>query len=365
MQGLYLRGNVYWVRFTPAPNLPEERFSTGEVEESKAIAKAVEIKRKVSQARVDKASASQIEIDAFLAACHAKSLAASTIETRKYVLEAFVSDIGLSSPRVATTLQIERWYLAHKERNAATARDYLATVRLWFKWLYNKGKITSNPAAAVAMPKKLLRKRRSFLMPKDARQVLINASERGELDLLFACYCALHEGLRKLEVIEARVNWFDLDAGLLHVQKTPTFQPKDRDNRTIPLTTEFRAWLRDVYWKGGIPEPQSYAFRPNEVKGKSKYRTDFKKAYNNLIRLAGLKVTFHDLRRTFASLLVSKGVSLFKVAQWLGDTVEVVEGTYAHLIQQDDEINRAWEDDAPTQVAKKKAVRRSKSSASR
>jgi len=62
-----------------------------------------------------------------------------------------------------------------------------------------------------------------------------------------------------------------------------------------------------------------------------------------LVKACGLCVTFHDLRRTFASLLVSKGVSLFKVAQWLGDTIEVVEGTYAHLIQQDDEINKAWE----------------------
>ncbi|MBL9115490.1 MAG: tyrosine-type recombinase/integrase [Verrucomicrobiaceae bacterium] len=349
MQGLYLRGNIYWVRFTPAPNLPEERFSTGERDEAKAIARAREIKEKVSKVRLDKSTSSQIEIDAFLAACRNKSLAPSTIETRKYVLESFVDDLRLANPRLATPLQIERWYVERKERNAYTARDYLATVRLWFKWLYERGKIASNPAAAVVMPKKLLRKRRSFLMPKDARRLITDCED---LHLKFACYCALHAGLRKLEVIEARVNWFDLDAGLLHIQKTPTFEPKDRDNRTIPLTNEFRQWLKEVFWQAGIPEPQCFAFRPEVQKGKARYRADFKVMYNNLIKQLGLAVTFHDLRRTFASLLVSKGVSLFKVAQWLGDTIEVVEDTYAHLIQQDDEINRAWEEDVPPKSKK-------------
>lgn len=61
-----------------------------------------------------------------------------------------------------------------------------------------------------------------------------------------------------------------------------------------------------------------------------------------MARLALGDVTFHDLRRTFASLLVSQGVSIYKVAKWLGDTVDVAEDTYGHLIPQDDEINAAW-----------------------
>ena len=53
--------------------------------------------------------------------------------------------------------------------------------------------------------------------------------------------------------------------------------------------------------------------------------------------------TFHDLRRTFASLHVSAGTSIYKVAKWLGDEVRVVEESYGHLIPQDLEINKAWE----------------------
>ena len=77
--------------------------------------------------------------------------------------------------------------------------------------------------------------------------------------------------------------------------------------------------------------------------GKSKYRADFQKSFNAVLDRCGLgEFTFHDLRRTFASLLVSRGVSIYKVAKWLGDEVQVVEGTYGHLIPQDDEVNASW-----------------------
>ena len=53
-------------------------------------------------------------------------------------------------------------------------------------------------------------------------------------------------------------------------------------------------------------------------------------------------LTFHDLRRTFASLHVSRGTSIYKVARWLGDRVDVVEDHYGHLIPNDSEINSVW-----------------------
>jgi integrase len=42
-------------------------------------------------------------------------------------------------------------------------------------------------------------------------------------------------------------------------------------------------------------------------------------------------VIFHTLRHTFASWLVMRQVDLFTVAQLLGDTLKMVEDTYAHL----------------------------------
>ena len=55
----------------------------------------------------------------------------------------------------------------------------------------------------------------------------------------------------------------------------------------------------------------------------------------------GQRVTAHVMRHTFASLLVQAGVSVYKVARWLGDGVEVVEEHYGHLAPKDSDIEKA------------------------
>jgi hypothetical protein len=46
------------------------------------------------------------------------------------------------------------------------------------------------------------------------------------------------------------------------------------------------------------------------------------------------------MRRSFASNLASAGVSIYKIPQWLGDRVEVVERSYGHLAPADQDINK-------------------------
>jgi integrase len=50
---------------------------------------------------------------------------------------------------------------------------------------------------------------------------------------------------------------------------------------------------------------------------------------------------YHDLRHTFASTLLSRGVSIKAVADWLGHASPTVTlATYAHLMPTDDEVAR-------------------------
>ena len=70
-----------------------------------------------------------------------------------------------------------------------------------------------------------------------------------------------------------------------------------------------------------------------------RYRFDFIKRFERLIREQGIVCSYHDLRRTFASLKVSAGVSLLKVSSWCGHRTSVCEESYAHLIPMDDQID--------------------------
>jgi integrase len=56
---------------------------------------------------------------------------------------------------------------------------------------------------------------------------------------------------------------------------------------------------------------------------------------------AGLPaVRYHDTQHTFASVLLSDGVSVAAAAAYLGDTPAVLLSTYAHLMPDDDDRAR-------------------------
>jgi integrase len=51
---------------------------------------------------------------------------------------------------------------------------------------------------------------------------------------------------------------------------------------------------------------------------------------------------YHSLRHTFASTLLSRGVSVKAVADWLGHSSPAITlATYAHLMPADEEVARA------------------------
>lgn len=342
--GMYLRGAVYWLRWTPVPDGPQVRQSLGTADLVEAIQEAERVRRTDGPVKRAEAGECKAEIERYVAACLAEGLSKATMDSRKYVLQGFVDELEASTPRHIGVVACERWFAARMQKHEHTAVSYLNQVRWWFVWLIERGVVTRDPTAGIKVPKLKMRHRKVFLLPPDARRLLDACTDS---DLKFALYCGLHAGMRKKEIIEARPGWFDLEEGLIHVQATPTFEPKGRDNRTIPMTEEFKAWMRKEF-----PPRSPFVLHPEVEHGKYRYRYDFRKAFDGLVADCGLSITFHDLRRTFASLLVSKGVSLYKVAKWLGDTLKVVQDTYGHLIPQDDEINASWE---PVKAVKRDA----------
>jgi integrase len=333
-KGLYLRGRGYWLRWTPVEGGEQVRQSLGTEDLAEAIAEAARVRRETGAQLREVAGSCEAELERYLAAKAREGLSASTLSSRRYVLAGFASWCGAESPRGITPGMCARWFEERLERHEHTAVAYLHQVRWWFAWLMESGRMGHDPSSGIKMPKLKMRARKRFITAAEARAV-VEACE--DVELRFAVMCGLHAGMRKLEIIEARPEWFDLEAGLIHIQKTATFEPKDRDNRTVPMSEDLRAFLQGY----GLRGPFMLA---SAVKhGKARYRFDFRKAYDSLMRRCGLDdVTFHDLRRTFASLLVSRGVSLYKVAKWLGDELETVQLHYGHLIPQDAEINAAW-----------------------
>lgn len=334
-RGLYRRHLTWWFRFYPAPGAAQVRVNLRTKDLAEALQKAADIRATAAVEVREIMQGCEAEVEMYLAFLKRDHLSPATISSRGYVLRPFIKEIAAPTPRAITKGMLQRWFDARWKEYPPTASAYLKIITWWFDWMKDRGKIPINPAKSVDVPQNLpMVRRRRFLKPKEARKVIDDCTEDS---LKFCLYCALHAGFRKQEVIEARPSWFDLDAGLIHIEETDTFTPKTREKRTIPLTAELRQWLNHY----GLRSP--FMLAPGVIHGKYRYRYDFRAAFDlHMERCGFTDVTFHDLRRTFASILVSEGVSIYKVAKWLGDTVEQTENTYGHLIPQDDDINPSW-----------------------
>ena len=331
MIGLYQRGSVWWLRFT-YPGRGQVRVTTGETDEAEAIRFATRILDRPEL--LDFGSSFCAEVSAYVESRRKAGRSSAWCYNCDRWLQAAMRHLGQPDPRRVTQAQVQGWVDSLlRDRTPQTVATYHAALSRFFRWLASRSLIRRNPCDGVNVPRPRPAVRKRFLRPEEARKLLDACQSDG---LKFALYCGLHAGLRKEEVIQSRPSWFDLGAGLLHVTGDREWHPKDRDNRTIPLTDEFKAWLEARQWPG------PFMLAPEARKGKHRYRFDFRTSFRSLVTATELDgVTFHDLRRTFASTLVSRGVSLYKVAKWLGDGHAVVERVYGHLLPNDTEINKA------------------------
>lgn len=131
-------------------------------------------------------------------------------------------------------------------------------------------------------------------------------------------------GARRGEVLSATWDQFDLERG---VWTKPSAHTKQKKTEHVPLSGTACDLLRE--WRAACPTDALYLF-PGDTKGKP--LQEIKKAWRQICQEAGLaEVRIHDLRHTYASHLVSSGLSLPIVGRLLGHTQAQTTQRYAHL----------------------------------
>jgi integrase len=263
----------------------------------------------------------------------------------RYMLLAWAAEmleLECSCVQEINTAKLQAWFNRKKETvKTATVAAYLVQIRTFLEWAREERHLLLyNPADKVRVPKYSKAVRRNFLLLRDAQKLIDNCIDE---ELRFALYCGIHAGFRLEEAIMSRPEWFDLDNRLIHIQVSEDWAPKNGKNRAIPMSDEFRSFL-EIY---GPRAP--YMIAPDKVKsgGHGRYRFSLRKRFDRLTMQCQIDCTFHDLRRTFCSLKVSAGVSLYKVAKWAGHGMQVCEAHCAHLIPSDGEIERGLERKTP------------------
>ena len=141
-------------------------------------------------------------------------------------------------------------------------------------------------------------------------------------------------GARRSEVLNATWDQFDLDRG---VWTKPSHHTKQKRTEHVPLSKPGLALLTAMKAEADAEQPHLFpGDKPGQPLG------DIKHFWQRVCREAGLEgVRLHDLRHTYASSLVSGGVSLHIVGRLLGHTQPQTTARYAHL--DDDALRKATE----------------------
>lgn len=155
--------------------------------------------------------------------------------------------------------------------------------------------------------------------------------------LLAAVMLGLLAGLRIDEVLHLRPQYdVDVALGLITIQEQPTWHPKNRKKRVVPIAPQLRPVLEHHIATFASAE---WLFPSVVMDGQPLAGSTMWQYFMRIVKDADLiagrahprGVVFHTLRHTFASWLVMKAVDLYTVSQLLGNTLSVVERTYAHL----------------------------------
>lgn len=139
-------------------------------------------------------------------------------------------------------------------------------------------------------------------------------------------------GARKNEALSATWDQFDLEKG---VWTKPSHATKGKKMEHIPISPQAVSLLQKMAAESTSP----YLF-PGRVPGK--HLIDPKNAWNTIRKQAGFPdFRIHDIRHTYASHLVSNGLSLSIVGKLLGHTQISTTQRYAHLA--DESLRQATE----------------------
>lgn len=186
-----------------------------------------------------------------------------------------------------------------------------------------------------------------FLNEVEREEVLQKAIEIGDPNTILFVAIAGWAGLRKDEV--ANLMWHEIDFN----RKVITIQAHDADPakgieeftikgkrlRVIPIATRLMEILQEHRQERGyvisIPAKDTAKVR----EGRFRFKLNMPQSFYRVVEaFPEYHLTPHLLRHSFASILVGKGISIFKVSKWLGHaSVSITENVYAHLAPLHDE----------------------------
>ena len=286
---------------------------------------------------------------------HARvTVRASTLTTYRFGWQAILRIIPPHTPVTAIstgTLLTSIGKLQSDGLSAESVRKHIAQLKKLCSFAVQEGLLIQDPSVSIKLPK-IPKHLPRFLAPDDRDRLLAVAEAKGrDYHLLVAC--GVYLGLRKAELNALSWANIDFEKKVAQVANSEDFTTKSGKPRTIPICNELLEILLRYRQLAGFVLAPRKRYRP-----KARYRWEFREGFVAMVIDAKLDVRVinpHAMRHTFASILAQRGVSLFKIAAWMGHSTAQVTEMYAHLTAYDEDIGRL-NSPAPAEIAVKKSI---------
>lgn len=204
--------------------------------------------------------------------------------------------------------------------------------------------IAVNPVVGIIKRLNLERDKRKEIHPFNGEEVtlFLNTCEVGYPDFFPFFLCAFRTGMRLGELLG--IQWGDVDFNSRFIEVKRSYRrgiigpTKTGKTRRVDMSNQLREALKMLSktrkreaLRDGKGEPvETIFYRHGEPMDQKFIRRQFKR----ILRKAGFRdMRFHDIRHTYASLLLTQGESLVYVKEQMGHhSIQVTVDIYGHLI---------------------------------
>jgi len=229
---------------------------------------------------------------------------------------------GTSPLRAITRYQVEQFKAELMEKNLspATVDHHLKLMRHLFNLAVQWDMLEKNPLKGIQLLN-VDNQVENYLKDDEMQRFLEVLKTDANRPICLLLMFLLSTGARLNEAVQAKWSQIDIDNV---VWKIPASNSKSKKIRSVPLN-DSALWVLE---QAKLLGEADYPFANPETK--LPYQS-VRTVFYRLCKKAKIKLRIHDLRHSFASLLVSGGRSLYEVQQILGHSDPKVTMRYAHL----------------------------------
>ncbi|MFC2164051.1 tyrosine-type recombinase/integrase [Acidobacteriota bacterium] len=197
-----------------------------------------------------------------------------------------------------------------------TVNHYLKTLKRMFNIAISWGYATKNPVKEVKFYSERDSQRERILTEEEEDRLLETATEH----LRPIIIVALNTGMRRGEILNLKWKDINFHTREILIKKSKSGSPRTLNINSVLFDELTRLKNRD--------NNQQYVFiNPRSGKPYKKLQRSFESARS---QAAIEELRFHDLRHTFASRLIERGVDIIKVKEFLGHSTVRTTERYIH-----------------------------------